>query len=192
MLIALSTGNTIGLGLAGLVFIAFALLSSFVFPRSSPNFPGRGLRLFVAITVLLFAGMISAVVVFGAEEEGSHGPAAAVAEQDGGHSEVEKGRVRTSPGRAQVIDVAGTEFAFEFPDKELAAGTYTFRLENRGKVEHNRVVSGPGVDDTATEIIDGGERSDVTVALVPGKYHVYCSVPGHEDAGMETEITVNS
>ena len=172
MLIALSTGRMIGLGLVGLVFVTFALLSAFVFPRTRPNFPGRGLPLFVAVTVLLFLGMLSAVVVFGAEGEaaGSHGPAAAVAEteSEGAHPEVEKGPARTSPGPARVVNVTGTEFAFELPDKELAPATYTFKLRNAGKVEHNLVVRGPGVDDTATPIVDGGETGEGRGGRTPG------------------------
>ena len=196
MLIALSTGRMIGLGLAGAIFITFALLSSFVFPRSRANFPGKGLPAFVVTTVLLFAGMITAVVVFGAEGEaaGSHGPAAAVAEpeSDGAHPEVERGPARTSPGPARLVNVRGTEFAFELPDDEFAPATYTFKLRNTGKVDHNLVVRGPGVDDTATPVIAPGETGEVTVALVPGTYEVYCSVPGHEEAGMTTELTVAS
>ncbi len=41
MVFALSTGHEIGLALVGGAFIVFALLSSFVFPRRNPNFPGR-------------------------------------------------------------------------------------------------------------------------------------------------------
>ena len=185
----------IGLGTAGAVFIAFAVIVSWLVPRSHPGFPGRGgLPFFILGTVALFGGMMAAVVAFGAESEkaGAHGPGAAHGdtENEGANPEVAKGPVTTSAQPAQTIEVAGTEFAFEFADKELAPGSYTFRLKNEGKVDHNLVVSGPEVDDTATEVIGAGETSEVTVALLPGKYKVYCSVPGHEEAGMVTEVTV--
>ena len=193
--LALSTGNMIGLGTAGAVFIALAVIASWLVPRSHPGFPGRaGLPFFVVGTVVLFAGMLGAVVAFGAEgeEAGAHGPAAAHAdtENEGANPEVAKGPVTTSAQPAQTIEVVGTEFAFEFADRELTPGSYTFRLRNEGNAPHNLVVSGPEVDDASTEVIGSGETSEVTVALLPGTYKIYCSVPGHEDAGMVTEITV--
>jgi hypothetical protein len=67
---ALSTGHKIGLLTMALIFIAFALLSSFVFPRRDPDYPGeRGLSLFVVVSIVLFVLMIAAVEVFGAEDE---------------------------------------------------------------------------------------------------------------------------
>ena len=194
-MLALSTGNMIGLGTAGAVFIVFAVIVSWLVPRSHPGFPGRsGLPFFIVATVVLFAGMMAAVVAFGAEgeEAGAHGPAAAHAEteDEGAHPEVAKGPVTTSAQPAQTIEVAGTEFAFELPDKELTPGSYTFRLRNDGKVAHNLVVSGPEADDVATDVIGSGKTSEVTVTLLPGTYKIYCSVPGHEEAGMVTEITV--
>lgn len=68
MLVALSTGHTIGLAVAAAVFISFALISSFVAPRYRPDFPGRqGLSVFVIACLVLFAMMIAAVAMFGAE-----------------------------------------------------------------------------------------------------------------------------
>ena len=37
---------------------------------------------------------------------------------------------------------------------------------------------------------DGG-TSKVTADLKPGKYEFYCSVPGHEQAGMKGTLTVS-
>jgi cytochrome c553 len=64
----LSTGNKVGLAAVGIAFIVFALISSFVLPQRNPNFPGRGLGWYVALCVLFFVAMISAVLVFGKEK----------------------------------------------------------------------------------------------------------------------------
>jgi mono/diheme cytochrome c family protein len=64
----LSTGQKIGLATVGGLFIAFALISSFVLPRRNPNFPGRHVGLFVTVGVLFFVAMISAVLIFGREK----------------------------------------------------------------------------------------------------------------------------
>ena len=70
MVFALSTGHEIGLAATGAAFIIFALLSSFVFPRMYPDFPGRkGMRWYIPLCVCFFLAMLSAVIVFGREKK---------------------------------------------------------------------------------------------------------------------------
>ena len=80
MLAALSTGNEIGLGLSGLVFVAFALTSAMLIPRRWPDFPDQQLGVYLAIVVCFFVGMLAAVVTFGKSkpEHGTKKTAAAV------------------------------------------------------------------------------------------------------------------
>jgi hypothetical protein len=81
VLAALSTAHKIGLGLSGLAFIVFALLSAMVIPRSHPDFPGRRLGWFVFVSILFFVGMMCAVFFFGKEapSEGEAAGQAAIA-----------------------------------------------------------------------------------------------------------------
>jgi mono/diheme cytochrome c family protein len=65
----LSTGHQIGLATVGVLFIAFACVSSFVLPRRNPNFPGKNMPVYVAISVLFFVAMLSAVLIFGRESK---------------------------------------------------------------------------------------------------------------------------
>ena len=69
MVVALTTGQQLGLAAVAAAFILFALVASFVLPRRDPNFPGARLRLFVGVTVLLFAAMMTAVVLLAREPE---------------------------------------------------------------------------------------------------------------------------
>ena len=69
----LSTGHKIGLATVGGAFIAFALGSSFVLPRRTPNFPGRYLGLYITVSALFFVAMISAVLIFGKEKSEAAG-----------------------------------------------------------------------------------------------------------------------
>jgi hypothetical protein len=69
VLAAVSTQNKILLGGMAAIFIAFALVSSFVLPKREPEFPGRRLPLFLTATVVLFVGMMLAVEFFAVEEE---------------------------------------------------------------------------------------------------------------------------
>jgi len=67
VLSALATSHKIGIGVVAGVFIAFALASSFLFPAWRPDFPGRRVGLFVAVTVLLTAGMLASVIALAVE-----------------------------------------------------------------------------------------------------------------------------
>jgi mono/diheme cytochrome c family protein len=69
VLLALSAGQKTGLALVGAAFVVFALLSALVLPRFRPDFPGRGVRLFVVVTVVFFLGMLAAVIGFARESE---------------------------------------------------------------------------------------------------------------------------
>jgi MFS family permease len=65
VLLALSAANKLGLGLSGLAFVAFALISSMVIPRSRHDYPGRNLGWFVFVSIVFFVGMMCAVLLFG-------------------------------------------------------------------------------------------------------------------------------
>jgi uncharacterized membrane protein YqjE len=67
LIAALSTTHKILLAGTALVFIAFALVSSFVLPRRDPNFPGNRLNWFLGATVVLFVCMMLAVEFFAVE-----------------------------------------------------------------------------------------------------------------------------
>ena len=69
MPLALSTGHQVGLAVTAAVFIAFALASSFLFPRWQPDYPARALPAFIVVSFVLFFAMLGAVEVFGVEEE---------------------------------------------------------------------------------------------------------------------------
>jgi mono/diheme cytochrome c family protein len=78
VVLALATSNKIWLALFAGVFIVFALLSSFVFPRRRPDFPGEdGRKWFIVATLALFVAMLFAVNVFAKEDEEPHAEKAA-------------------------------------------------------------------------------------------------------------------
>jgi hypothetical protein len=64
----LPIGHKVGLAVVAGIFIAFALISSLVAPRRRPDFPGRtGFSVYIIVCFALFAAMVLAVIVFGAE-----------------------------------------------------------------------------------------------------------------------------
>ena len=48
----------------------------------------------------------------------------------------------------------------------------------------------PGVQGRKTPVIEAGNSAELDVDLRAGEYTLYCSVPGHRDAGMETTIDI--
>ena len=62
MLLAL-TGYQIGLLVVAACFIAFALVTALVVPRSRPSFPGRRLDVFLLVAALFFVAQITAVLL---------------------------------------------------------------------------------------------------------------------------------
>ena len=71
--LAITSNGKIGLGLVALVFIGFALVSSFVLPRRNPDFPGNRLGLYITVAALLFIAMLASVIVFAKESEEAEG-----------------------------------------------------------------------------------------------------------------------
>jgi uncharacterized cupredoxin-like copper-binding protein len=198
--LALSTGHEIGLGVTAAVFIAFALASSFLFPRWRPDYPGGGMRAFIVVAFVFFVGMLAAVEVFGVEEE--HGER--VAETIHGEPTTTTAETTTQPTttapattapatttapkpEATTVEAVETEFKIALPSTELKAGKTTFQVRNEGKIPHDLAVKETG--DT-TKLIPAGGSAELTVTLKPGKYELHCTVPGHEAAGMKLEITV--
>ena len=83
--------------------------------------------------------------------------------------------------------------ALAYVQKTLTApaGSDTFKLTNASLVAHNLTFEKAGTEDEvgATSTITSGSTS-VTLTLSPGTYNYYCSVPGHEAAGMKGTLTV--
>ncbi len=61
--------NEVILAVVAGTLIVFSLVVSLVVPRRRPDFPGRRTGLFALVAILLVAGMLGAVEVFGAEDE---------------------------------------------------------------------------------------------------------------------------
>ena len=207
MPLALSTGHEVGLGVTALVFIAFALASSFLFPRFRPDYPGRGLPAFIVISFVFFFGMLTAVENFGGESK--HGEAAAAesttaetttaaqtttAETTTQAATSTQAATTTAPTTtaakpvATKVQVSETEFKITTDLTSFKAGQITFVAKNDGKIPHDLAVKETG--DKTKEIPPGG-TAELKVNLEPGKYELYCTIPGHEAAGMKLTITVS-
>ena len=87
---------------------------------------------------------------------------------------------------AEVVILAGDMF-YEDAPTSLAAGSHVIGLDNQGRAPHDLVFD-RGIGQIAYAA--GGEQDAGEVDLEAGDYVVYCSIPGHRQAGMEFEVTV--
>lgn len=96
-------------------------------------------------------------------------------------------------GGSKVAVAADPGGALAFVEKSLAApaGETTFTFTNDSSVPHNLTFEKAGTEDElgATKTITGASDS-ITLTLPAGEYTYYCSVPGHEAAGMTGTLTV--
>jgi uncharacterized cupredoxin-like copper-binding protein len=83
-----------------------------------------------------------------------------------------------------------------YAKKRLVAkhGKITLKMPNPSLLRHN-IALRKGTGETGKLIAKGkivgkGGVSKITVTLKPGKYRFFCTVPGHEDAGMWGILTV--
>ena len=203
MPLALSTGHEIGLGVTALAFILFALASSFLFPRFRPDYPGHGLLAFIVVAFVFFFGMLTAVEVFGAESK--HGEAAAAETTTAPTQTTTPQQTTTAATTTQAtttqattttpakpaatkVPVSETEFKITLASTNLKAGELTFEAKNDGKIPHDLAIKQTG---DKTKLIQPGGTAELKVTLKPGTYELYCTVPGHEAAGMRVNVTVS-
>jgi uncharacterized cupredoxin-like copper-binding protein len=181
LLLGLSTGHKLGLALAVACFAGFSLVVSMLVPRWRPQFPGRGLGVFLVAIVLLFVGMLTAVEIFGKES----GEAKAEARATTATTATTEKKAST-----RTVEVKEAEFKIQVAESSLPAGSYAFEVRNDGKVPHNLVVKSDGVN-ASTPNIEAGQSKSLKVDLKPGTYELYCSIPGHKQAGMDVKLTVS-
>ena len=95
--------------------------------------------------------------------------------------------------RTSVLKLAAnTEGQLSYDTKQLSAkaGRVTIAFTNAAPIEHNVTIAQGSKDLAATPSFISGTKQ-VAVALKPGKYTFFCSVPGHRQAGMEGTLSVS-
>ena len=155
------------------------------------------------VAFVFFFGMLTAVEVFGAETK--HNAEGAPAETTTAPAETATAQqtttqpavgqtsaqsTTTTPAKpaATKVPVSETEFKIVAGSTDLKAGEITFEVKNDGKLGHDLAIKETG---DKTKLIPVGGTAELKVTLKAGKYELYCTVPGHEAAGMKLNITVS-
>jgi uncharacterized cupredoxin-like copper-binding protein len=119
----------------------------------------------------------------------------------------------TAAPTAQTTEIKMGEFYFNPKNATAKAGSTTIEAPNIGKVEHELVlfksdlnpaklpteangeVNEEKLDQTAEEVgeipdVEAGDTKSKEFELTPGKYVMFCNLPGHYAAGMYGTVTV--
>lgn len=99
---------------------------------------------------------------------------------------------RSSPSAPPPVGLIAKEFLFDPKGVTVGTGEIAFVVKNQGAIEHNLVLEVPGGKTvTLIAIIEPGQIGKGTVSLPAGIYTMYCSLPGHRDAGMAATLRVS-
>ena len=180
----------------GIAFVVWALAMT-ALGLSRGDFPptrsaGRSM---MALSAAIAVGTLTALLVTTDREHPREEAKAEAAEKKaeqtagGAPGEAAKGGAPAPAKGGGNVQVVEKEYSVALPGgTDLKPGSYSFEVSNQGKIQHDIAVEGGG--EKKTPLIDPGKQAKLAVDLKPGKYKLYCTVPGHEQLGMKAEVTV--
>lgn len=151
-------------------------------------------RAMIGVSALLILGTLIALLATTHKEHPRSAAKAEAAEkaQAQGGEKPQGGAPATQKKGGGTVKVLEKEYSLKLESPNtLKAGSYTFAVSNVGKIQHDLAIEGGSVKEKKTPLIDAGKSAQLKVDLKPGKYKFYCSVPGHEQLGMKTEVTAD-
>jgi plastocyanin len=80
--------------------------------------------------------------------------------------------------------------AYQQTSLSASAGKTTIDFDNPSQTGHDVCVQDSSGKEVGCSDIITGSKTTLSVDLKPGTYTYFCSVPGHEDAGMKGTLTV--
>ena len=92
---------------------------------------------------------------------------------------------RPSVAATTTITVTMKEFKFTLSKTSVKHGTVTFKLVNKGKLQHDFKIAGK-----KSKLISPGKTGKLIVTLKKGKLPYLCTVPAHAASGMKGKLTV--
>jgi plastocyanin len=110
-----------------------------------------------------------------------------------GHSHKRHHKHRTHPVRpipVTALQVRESEFHLSMSRTAAPAGEITVQQINTGQDQHDLVVE--RVDGASSQIrfpeLRPGEMETRTISFTPGRYRLFCSLPGHDSSGMHAYL----
>jgi len=95
-----------------------------------------------------------------------------------------------APGGA--IAVSAREFLYAPKQFTVKAGDLIFAVKNTGAVDHDFVIENAAKKKLAEATpFPPGKTVQVKAKLTAGTYTIFCTIPGHREAGMQASLKVN-
>ena|SRR5436190_5118808 len=88
------------------------------------------------------------------------------------------------------VGVNETEYRISLGRSTVPHGRITFYIANFGQDDHNLKVARHQIGHGFSGRIRAGGHAQFTVTLKPGRYNLYCSIPGHRAMGMLARLVV--
>jgi plastocyanin len=172
------------------VLIAWAIIVSGAGIRSTrfPSSPAQG-RLLMAISavLVLFAGSMAVVTAKTPPPTPHYNTGAST---NGVAPQVTPVSAAPTNGPLKLAANPQGNLSFDATTLTAASSHVTIDFTNRSPVTHNlTIANASGKVLGATPTFNGATKA-LTLDLPPGTYTFYCSVPGHEQAGMKGTLTV--
>ncbi len=100
-----------------------------------------------------------------------------------------------APAGGETISLAADpdgQLAFTTDTLSAKAGNLTIAFDNPASITHDVAVEDSGGEELGvSDLIAQDSTTLVLENVKPGAYTFYCTVPGHEEAGMKGTLTVN-
>jgi hypothetical protein len=91
--------------------------------------------------------------------------------------------------------VSEDEFHTVLSRAQIPRGRAIVQLLNRGEDDHDlrmrRITTRPGAPVARWPVTHPGEVSELSLRLSPGRYRLWCSLPGHRALGMRATLRVS-
>jgi plastocyanin len=176
----------------GITLVVSALVVSAIGLRFK-GFPATRAAL-VAI-VVYFVGMVAATTTFAvlnaADEQ--HKREAEQAQESTTTTETNATATTASQGKVTTLKLAADPNAIAYDTQQLSgeAGKVTIEFTNPSAVTHDVCITSPSGQEIGCSETISEDSTSLSEDLKPGKYTFFCSVDGHEAAGMKGTLTID-
>ncbi len=94
--------------------------------------------------------------------------------------------------RRSQVQVVEKEYSLTLSRLRVPSGTVIVQLVNFGMDDHDLVLQGnaPGSKRYSFAVLAPGKLETKTLSLTPGRYTLFCAIPGHRALGMVAALTV--
>ena len=95
----------------------------------------------------------------------------------------------TALGRVQVVE---KEFTLTLSRLSVHPGRVIIQVVNFGQDPHDLMMlrNAKGAKAYHVGVVQPGSQGELDARLVPGRYQLWCSLPGHRASGMHATLTV--